>query len=363
MKATFIGFGCLLIAAATTDLIACTCQTRPLENRLKATVIFVGEAVQSRTIYKDTAVDATFEVAESFTANPTVGQIVGARNGACGGISYEQGKRYLIYGFRLPRVPNGEIFEIGWCSGTRELDETHEELTYVRDWTRTHPYSQNRLSGTLVDSAGKPISYAPVDLVASEEPELRRGRFDEITDETGHFEFIKVLPGEYVLGINIRNGPFSFRPYPALYFPGVQTRRDAAIIRLYGSEQLDGFEFVLPDRLPTREVSARILWWDGTPVVNAQIRCRIGVDSYNRETLIESTGQQGSAKFEILATDHFEIAVMHPLWRSPTALQSPPETVLDVPIIRGEPGVTTQEVSFVIPRSHDQRGLLTSLTN
>jgi hypothetical protein len=68
------------------------------------------------------------------------------------------------------------------------------------------------------------------------------------------------------LGVNIYPGPSTHRPYPTLYFPGLPDRHNAALIRIYGTEHLDGFEFLLPDRIPTREVSVKVLWWDDTPV-------------------------------------------------------------------------------------------------
>jgi hypothetical protein len=355
MKAAFVS-ACfwLLPAVAAPDLLACSCEIPALEDRVKTEVIFIGEALQAGA---NDILPVEFEVIESFTPHPIQNDVVKAVNGICGGIKFETGRRYLLYGMRLPPLPRDEIFEVGNCFGSRDANEARDEIDYVREWTRKNAYSQNRLSGTLLDSAGKPIPSIPVDLVTNHEPEPRSGRF-AFTDEVGRFEFTKVPPGEYVFGINVYSGPLSFRPYPTQYFPGVLDRNSATTIRVYGSEQLEGFYFLVSDRIPTRRIRVQVRWWDDTPVTNAQIVCRTrNGDEDDRQTLIEHTSEDGTAEFTIFATDKFEIVLLHLIWKT-TGLQPPPANVPDAPLIRGEPGNETQQVRFVISQKNDQRKLM-----
>jgi carboxypeptidase family protein len=336
--------GLLLMGLAQQDLLACTCSTPALETRVLAKVIFVGQALETEA---NDSVFTRFEVLESFTTVPTEATTI-ETIGICGGVQFETGKQYLVYGARI-----GELLEVGRCSGTRATDEAKDEIAYVREWSRKNPYTRNRLSGTLTDSSGRPVANLHVDLVSAEVSDRRIKSDFTFTDETGHFAFEKVPPGEYILGVNIVLGPLPFTPFPTQYFPGVRNRVNAATIRIYGSEQLDGFDFTLTDRIPTREVRVEARWWDGTPVTNALVLCRIGAD--DRQTLAEPTADDGTAGFTVFASDKFEVRILHLLWKSTAHLQPPPATVPDASVIHGEGDVKNQDVRFVISKRNDQR--------
>ena len=106
-------------------------------------------------------------------------------------------------------VRGGKFLEVGDCSGTRAADDARDEIAYVREWSRKNPYTRNRLSRVLTDSSGKPVANVHVELVATAAPDMRPPWDFTFTDETGHFTFQKVPPGEYILGVNIVGGPMS----------------------------------------------------------------------------------------------------------------------------------------------------------
>ena len=78
------------------------------------------------------------------------------------------------------------------------------------------------------------------------------------TDEGGHYAFDSQEPGKYVLGLNYPANSEWFEgsgggdgvriPPASTFYPGVQSRSAAKIIRLATDEKLDHFDFTIPSK-------------------------------------------------------------------------------------------------------------------
>jgi hypothetical protein len=84
------------------------------------------------------------------------------------------------------------------------------------------------------------------------------------TDDAGRFALEGVPVGEFVLGVNLRNPMTAGAPWPARYFPGVDSEAGARVFRTRPNEGIHGLQFILPPPLPVRTVRARAVWADGT---------------------------------------------------------------------------------------------------
>ncbi|MEO6391272.1 MAG: hypothetical protein ABIP75_05425 [Pyrinomonadaceae bacterium] len=125
----------------------------------------------------------------------------------------------------------------------------------------------NRVSGQIVDLEGKPVPKAKLVLVNSK----RVGPltiFDEMgteygDDPNGKFEFTEIPPGEYLLGYNLTDSPDQEQPYPQTYYPGVQDRTQATVIKLGVGDQRKDLVFRLPAKLRERTIEGTVLWPNG----------------------------------------------------------------------------------------------------
>ena len=129
-----------------------------------------------------------------------------------------------------------------------------------------------QISGRVVDSSGSPLSGFMVDLAAARQespafPRILRtaSRWD------GRFEFPRVPPGRYVLGIRLDGKVGAEFPYPRTYYPGVSEPGMAAVITLGTAQKLADYNLVAPPRLAARLVEGRVALSDGTPAAGALV--------------------------------------------------------------------------------------------
>lgn len=117
------------------------------------------------------------------------------------------------------------------------------------------------MAGTVLRHDGVPARGVTVEL-------LRVGAkahtLSARTDDAGRFALEGVPVGEFVLGVNLRNPMSAAAPWPARYFPGVDSEAGARVFRTRPNEGIHGLQFILPPPLPVRTVRARAVWADGT---------------------------------------------------------------------------------------------------
>ena len=146
------------------------------------------------------------------------------------------------------------------------------------------------VSGRVVDAEGKPAKEIQVSLVSGDDGDKDWWTW---TDEEGRYEFPMVQPGSYLLGFNLRWVPDKDDPYPKTFYPGVKTRSEAALLTLGEGEKLKGYDMTLPIKLTTRQVTATVVWPDGSPAVNVDVRYEISEGTSPGESV--KTDKQGRA--------------------------------------------------------------------
>ena len=100
------------------------------------------------------------------------------------------------------------------------------------------------ISGHVVSPDGKPFTVHPWVQIVSLDDERYMSAY---VDADGNFEARGVEPGRYLVGLGIRAGSGYFSDVPTpIYYPGVRTKDQAAIIQLRPAEKRAHIDFQLP---------------------------------------------------------------------------------------------------------------------
>jgi len=124
------------------------------------------------------------------------------------------------------------------------------------------------VSGKVTDASGEPVK--DVQLMLALEADLSK-HLSTKTDAAGGYEFRPVLPGNYLLGVNLSWVPGKDNAYPKTFYPGVKDKSGAALIAVGEGEKLKGYDLTLPPRLTERELKITVVWPDGRPAVGADV--------------------------------------------------------------------------------------------
>lgn len=86
------------------------------------------------------------------------------------------------------------------------------------------------------------------------------------TDEAGRFKFEGIPTGEYLLGYSVWGGhPSHDSSLPTSYYPGVDDREKATVLRLDAGQELSGLTFKLLKPDTPRRITVRVTWPDRRP--------------------------------------------------------------------------------------------------
>ena len=133
-----------------------------------------------------------------------------------------------------------------------------------------YPIYDGSIRGRVIDTDGKPVSNAVVELT----PSSLTGFLSDgaaISDWHGRFELTGVAPGAYLLGINITREPEKNHPYPPIWYQNESDRESATIIELGPGQKLSGYDLVIPRRLAERIIEGTVFWPDGRPAAKADV--------------------------------------------------------------------------------------------
>jgi hypothetical protein len=121
------------------------------------------------------------------------------------------------------------------------------------------------------------------------------GRNWVMTDESGKFEFKRVQPGKYILGLELGQSPTLDVPYASRYYPDTKDAATARVFEVRQGEQVEGIEFDLGSEVPRRRVHVRVLWKDGSPAVKATTYLRDAHNPYSsvaeKQTETDANGE------------------------------------------------------------------------
>jgi hypothetical protein len=164
---------------------------------------------------------------------------------------------------------------------------------------------------------GKPQGDIPIQLILKSCDHCRP--FDTVkSGADGKYEFRKVPPGEYLLGVNV-TGLNSKVPYAPRFYPGVGSAEKATPIKIAGAQRLAQRNFTIEDRLPTRRIDVEVVWPDGRPVINASIDCKGSVPTDKRlfvDWISRNVDEHGRASCEVLTDRVFTVEADRLSWTS-----------------------------------------------
>lgn len=171
----------------------------------------------------------------------------------------------------------------------------------------SQPFSltdNGRIAGRLLNFKGDPPRGLSVEVVTAGNIPVPRGispRTATVADD-GSFEAGELPPGDYVVGVNLRDLPNPGVPYARVLYPG-GTSPGTGTVTVKAGERVDLGTWQLPGPAPSAVVSGVVEWEDGRPAANIEIRA---LDVTGER---ESNYQAGRAITE--ADGQFAIA----LWR------------------------------------------------
>jgi hypothetical protein len=127
--------------------------------------------------------------------------------------------------------------------------------------------SEGRISGVVLDAAGRSASNLPVEAIAAEDAAAPRTTSHPKvrTDESGKFELFDLSPGSYVVGVNLAEPARSDTPFPPTFFPGTTDAARAEAIEMAAGDRKELPAFRLGAPLPAVTLAGCVVWPDGRP--------------------------------------------------------------------------------------------------
>ncbi len=120
------------------------------------------------------------------------------------------------------------------------------------------------IRGRIADLPQASVGGFRVDLVLAspEDPAFPRALY-AYAGLDGRFEFDRIAPGRYLLGIRLDGNCDPRFPYPRTYYPGISEIRKATVVELDAGEWLDLGGMPAPARLAERVVKGKVVDKDG----------------------------------------------------------------------------------------------------
>jgi 5-hydroxyisourate hydrolase-like protein (transthyretin family) len=162
-------------------------------------------------------------------------------------------------------LPEG-VYADGW---PRQI-----EVRDARSCAELHvaAFADGRVSGRVVDAAGRPIRGLTIELTIPAGLDEPAGpeRIRDLTDGDGRYELARIPAGRFVVGINTqpRQGG---EPEPRLFHPGVAALTAATRVPLRAGERVTLGDFQLPRELVYVALSGVVLDAGGVPAADARV--------------------------------------------------------------------------------------------
>ena len=122
-----------------------------------------------------------------------------------------------------------------------------------------------RLSGRMLDASGRPLAGLTVEVSTID---LVQRRF-AVTDREGRYEFGRMPPGRFVIGVT--SGAARAGKAPRTYLPGVNQVPAAARVVVGAGERVTASDFRLPAAVKYVVLNGFVLDADGQPAEGAQV--------------------------------------------------------------------------------------------
>jgi hypothetical protein len=159
-------------------------------------------------------------------------------------------------------------------------------------------FTNGTFSGTVTERDGTPVRGVSVEYLYKGRKVINPPFQDRATktDEQGRFQFSKVPPGEFIVGVHIDTAPVADERIPPTYWPGVTDIKFAKVLRLGVNQKRNGLVIRLGPRARVRKITVRVEWPDGRSASGTSVRASV------RGLMTESstTDATGRAEFSIL---------------------------------------------------------------
>jgi hypothetical protein len=172
-------------------------------------------------------------------------------------------------------------------------------------------WPETRLSGVVTSAGEHPINGAKVTAFRIDNEGAHRATRSTVTGGGGRYEFERLIPGRYVIGINADRG--MDEEYATTYHPSSPTRAGATHVTVIDGKTVNEVNIRAP--LPRRFVTmrVRVLWPDDRPAAGAFATLE-HPDNGDIHRNIEITDAQGFATIGVYDGAEYEIRADWALW-------------------------------------------------
>lgn len=162
-----------------------------------------------------------------------------------------------------------------------------------------------RVHGVVTNKRGEPVRGVRVDLQAKSESRATRYAYTSSSStEDGSYAIDGIPPGQYYLGINLRDSPTKEHPHPRLFFPNTTDRTQAVEITIVTGATTQQFDLRTEDPLPLITVMGRIVKLDGkVPTAQENPTVQIRGPKLSRQIDQESIVIDAESRFQVKLCD------------------------------------------------------------
>lgn len=141
----------------------------------------------------------------------------------------------------------------------------------VKNWFVFRP--RGELSGQVSGVGRLPREDLWVEIIFADHPNTEENGLESAkVGPDGRFKFNFLPAGRYLVGFNLKTGPFRDYPFAEFYYPGVAARESATVISLGEGARVSGLKLPSPERVPESTVEGVAVWPDGKPAVGVSIQ-------------------------------------------------------------------------------------------
>jgi hypothetical protein len=144
------------------------------------------------------------------------------------------------------------------------------ECAEISTWPRTDA----QISGVLLNADGRPAADEPIELIAVQNATRADREIPNVTVRTGsdgRFTFAFIAPGNYLVGVNLKNPPPVSQLDRRAYHPGVTDPATATVVTIDAGSRIQLASFALPRWPSSRRVSGVVIWSDGAAAPDAHL--------------------------------------------------------------------------------------------
>jgi hypothetical protein len=174
--------------------------------------------------------------------------------------------------FNFENIPNGTYHLKPAISEKFDYSKDYEQ-NYIADVSDGSckmvgfvVYPATRIRGRLVlpdSSLRKPVKVVAFPISMKVVGEYA-GKSD-YSAEDGTFDIWPLIPGDYLVAINVNKAPDADAPYPSTYYPGVSSRDAASVIHVSEGDTAT-LQLHISARLEKRDVAVQVLTRDRKPI-------------------------------------------------------------------------------------------------